>query len=48
LNCQKCGKNVPKSEIKTVKVDGEIPIDYCAVCVKLIKEQIKNYPKKGK
>ena len=48
MKCQKCGKEVPKDEIKTVKVNGEIPVDYCEACVKLIKEQMKNYPKRKK
>ena len=48
MKCQKCGKEVPKSEIQTVRLDGEIPIDYCEECVNLIKEQMKNYPKKRK
>jgi hypothetical protein len=46
--CAKCGKNVPKSEIHTVRLNGEIPVDYCEECVKLIKEQMKNYPKRKK
>jgi len=45
----RCKKNVPKSEIHTVRLNGEEPLDYCQTCVKLIKEQMKNYPKrKGK
>jgi len=45
--CAGCKKDVPKSEIKTVKVNGEEPLDYCGKCLAQIKEKIKNY-KKGK
>jgi len=44
--CSGCNKNVPKSEIKTVRLDGEHPLDYCETCLAEIKEKIKNYPKK--